>query len=808
MITWRPPIKRGEAIAWNAYATSIGKRSLTREDKRIALQIIVKNAQSAELAKGGEGSGFFGHAGRPGEVGGSQAGGGIGIIPAEKLSDAQRGALLEEIERTWPDSEGRKSIARYAIEDISPRDTLITSVNDNDELVGVATVRFPAPEINAPYRVARGSYIATRETGYGRAMMKRVAALCVKHECSFEFQPTFSSQAYWRKLGMPDGILTLERARELAGEDEIVTKGGEGSGHWGHVGIPGHQGGSAPSGGLQDMPGADAIFQDEWEYRNAMQALAKVPVTTPKDVSIKLSKLGYKVKITETESFTSDVPTVSITTRGKYGQIKITRTATGWDVSGKNNEVNQYEAPALYKYLNSGEFSLFDLMYTLAPVREFSKSADLSKASSWESSLEQYKRALGKVYKDWYEQTTMQLEQAAPEDWDAILAAAILLLKAKFKKLMDEKLQEAFLEEAENEVSDEGWLAYQRMIDENDKLVEQNLLPVIGKIDIRKVVVVGALLALFAGLTYKVLSYAGRMWHALNLGAGEKVKRMGNPRTKWVLNDLAEHCEDCPRYAGEYDSWDDMIAQTNGGPGSGNTACFSNCRCRVEVWDGTSWQPINTMAKADIEKGGEGSGHFDHAGIPGHQGGSAPSGRRWVGNVFIDDSPVAWLIDMELKEANLPPMHTDGIFITFREGELIRAGAISAYGDYSLETGEIRLASNAENIHVIGGATVLHEIGHHVQLKKLTAAAAAEWEGISRNGIGAFISAYARNNRGEHFAEAYRAYARGKNYRAKLRVLEPASYKFMQSLFKTASIKLLPEGERVDSLESHRRYSE
>lgn len=35
-------------------------------------------------------------------------------------------------------------------------------------------------------------------------------------------------------------------------------------------------------------------------------------------------------------------------------------------------------------------------------------------------------------------------------------------------------------------------------------------------------------------------------------------------------------------------------------------------------------------------KGGEGSGNYDHAGIPGHQGGSAPAGKKWIPDAQVD----------------------------------------------------------------------------------------------------------------------------------------------------------------------------
>lgn len=190
----------------------------------------------------------------------------------------------------------------------------------------------------------------------------------------------------------------------------------------------------------------------------------------------------------------------------------------------------------------------------------------------------------------------------------------------------------------------------------------------------------------------------------------------------------------------------------------------------------------------------------------------------------IAESPIRFLIKGALDEAKLPDLHYDGLAkINFREGELIPAQSqgkvVEAYGIYDSNTREITLASNARsqtddlfnrlgtgNIHVIGGATILHEIGHHVHLAKLTDRVAEDWESISQNGKTAGISAYARTNRGEHFAEAYRAYAKGGNARARLRNLEPGAYQFMTRLFRDPKM-YLPKGQFTSANKLWSRYS-
>jgi hypothetical protein len=178
----------------------------------------------------------------------------------------------------------------------------------------------------------------------------------------------------------------------------------------------------------------------------------------------------------------------------------------------------------------------------------------------------------------------------------------------------------------------------------------------------------------------------------------------------------------------------------------------------------------------------------------------------------IKDSPTGGLIKYQLDD--LPQHHLDGLkSVDFREHQFVQTASaahggriVEAYGIYTPATQDIVMSSNKDNIAVIGGNVVAHEVGHHVHLYKLTDAGAAEWEKISEGGQHALISAYARTNQGEHFAEAYRAYEQGGNKRAALKNLEPASYKYMMSLHKESSSKILPAGQHADTTNWTKRY--
>jgi len=99
-----------------------------------------------------------------------------------------------------------------------------------------------------------------------------------------------------------------------------------------------------------------------------------------------------------------------------------------------------------------------------------------------------------------------------------------------------------------------------------------------------------ALAAQFAAHEYRVGMYSGAFWHALHEGAGEQYERIAEqegkePAVEWALDPAAKHCEDCPPRAKVYPNWDALVREA-GLPGSGQTRCLANCRCRIRLIDG------------------------------------------------------------------------------------------------------------------------------------------------------------------------------------------------------------------------------
>lgn len=178
-----------------------------------------------------------------------------------------------------------------------------------------------------------------------------------------------------------------------------------------------------------------------------------------------------------------------------------------------------------------------------------------------------------------------------------------------------------------------------------------------------------------------------------------------------------------------------------------------------------------------------------------------PHGGEWTDEVGgavveVDFGPSRDQVLEDIKTAGLPSAHVDGLRgVVFGQP----SGMPDAYAAYSARGRVITISPNlpAARKHIWDKA-VLHEIGHHVHTAKLTTVAARRWAKLSNRGQAAKISAYARVNQGEHFAEAYRAYTAGGSSRERLRSVEPRTHKFMEGLMKPSSKNFLPAGKLFD----------
>jgi len=84
----------------------------------------------------------------------------------------------------------------------------------------------------------------------------------------------------------------------------------------------------------------------------------------------------------------------------------------------------------------------------------------------------------------------------------------------------------------------------------------------------------------------------GGYWSAIFAGLAAAADALGPVPVRRLLNPLAHHCDTCPPKAREYGSMDEMLAITGGFPGDGSDACFSNCRCRCQIYQDGLWRDL------------------------------------------------------------------------------------------------------------------------------------------------------------------------------------------------------------------------
>lgn len=89
--------------------------------------------------------------------------------------------------------------------------------------------------------------------------------------------------------------------------------------------------------------------------------------------------------------------------------------------------------------------------------------------------------------------------------------------------------------------------------------------------------------------------YAGLFWTVVWVGFGAALVKQFGPQAmtaipvRRLLDPKSKHCVTCPPKAGEYSSWDEMLAFTSGLPADGSDQCHSNCNCSLQVFISGEW---------------------------------------------------------------------------------------------------------------------------------------------------------------------------------------------------------------------------
>lgn len=209
----------------------------------------------------------------------------------------------------------------------------------------------------------------------------------------------------------------------------------------------------------------------------------------------------------------------------------------------------------------------------------------------YETRTNQYEAELIRIYERWTAETAKRFIRAANTAArntvveDALLELEEELVNAGRKGLLD-AMQ---LGSGDNELSPRGYEKLAEAITENEQYIANSLMPAIR---IRMQVALNdeqflrggevAIKGLLQSYNGRVGSYAGAYWRAIFAGVGNALSQeQDTRRVEWELDPAAEHCDDCIRNAGIYDSFDALELGV-GLPGE-RVRCRANCRCIVKI---------------------------------------------------------------------------------------------------------------------------------------------------------------------------------------------------------------------------------
>lgn len=231
--------------------------------------------------KGGIGSGFFGHKGRSGEVGGSLPKGAsaIGLLPDVPIKLPQNDSTIVTVPTANYNTHGTSSYF------ILPDDSIIlcraghfyaamSIVDENDiDSTGVGNADIYKLLGKGFIRVLQTFLETNIETSnIDKPTLRRLQQFVDDGKLELRKNVVWSSYINGfggRMKPIPSTDFMMAKFVVPEGSD-VVLKGGAGSGFHGHKGIPGHQGGSLPKGVLSSQSSASLDSSDTFKYGKAI----------------------------------------------------------------------------------------------------------------------------------------------------------------------------------------------------------------------------------------------------------------------------------------------------------------------------------------------------------------------------------------------------------------------------------------------------------------------------------------------------------------------------------------------------------
>jgi len=177
-----------------------------------SLLVLAAAIEKAAAVKGGEGSGNFDHAGRPGLVGGSAPSGGGGSIEKKLVTSPYDPAVDKAISSVSTEWKGyRKTIGWEAVIDVNRGRASGNFYYKGDELKGVSSfsdfeivddVMDKWEEVLPQGEYIEIRYLATLEKGYGEMILKDYAKMAAEKGKGIILFAASEAVSFYEKMGM------------------------------------------------------------------------------------------------------------------------------------------------------------------------------------------------------------------------------------------------------------------------------------------------------------------------------------------------------------------------------------------------------------------------------------------------------------------------------------------------------------------------------------------------------------------------------------------------------------------------------
>lgn len=221
----------------------------------------------------------------------------------------------------------------------------------------------------------------------------------------------------------------------------------------------------------------------------------------------------------------------------------------------------------------------------------------------YETSTNAYEDALASAYAAWIKQLAKALASTPREDQRAQIAEALAELQRTLQGLGQETLPDALYTLGHDYVpSADAFFMIADAIRQNNLTIATRLLPDLQDKLERALDEEADPAAVAESLASRVTGLAGVYWSTIQRSIGDFAAQAQTAddeiyECRWVLEPRAEHCEACTEFAGTYDSYNAMLQVTRECVpgyffGYRGRACWSNCRCHLELKINGNWTRV------------------------------------------------------------------------------------------------------------------------------------------------------------------------------------------------------------------------